>query len=81
MDYSSGTASSMNNMRPIFGAYAFQGHKRSMIFAFRQGLQGNNMPLYRYKNERCISRRILESGQKVPFENDKMHFGKEYKTG
>ncbi|XP_061379142.1 protein gooseberry-neuro isoform X1 [Danaus plexippus] len=28
MDYTTGTASPMNNMRPIFGAYAFQGQGR-----------------------------------------------------
>ncbi|KAJ2945588.1 hypothetical protein O0L34_g412 [Tuta absoluta] len=28
MDYTTGTTSSMNNMRPIFGAYAFQGQGR-----------------------------------------------------
>lgn len=34
MDYSTGTASSMNNMRPIFGAYAFQGESQ-IIIVFR----------------------------------------------
>lgn len=31
MDYSTGTASSMNSMRPIFGAYAFQGESQIVI--------------------------------------------------
>lgn len=31
MDYTTGTASSMNNMRPIFGAYAFQGESQIII--------------------------------------------------
>lgn len=39
MDYTTGTTSSMNNMRPIFGAYAFQGEHRIIIVRRHERIQ------------------------------------------
>lgn len=39
MDYSTGTTSSMNNMRPIFGAYAFQGESQIIIVDRHERIQ------------------------------------------
>jgi hypothetical protein len=41
MDYTTGTASSMNNMRPIFGAYAFQGESQIIIDRRHERTQGD----------------------------------------
>lgn len=37
MDYSTGTSSSINNMRPIFGAYAFQGESKNVTI-YKHGI-------------------------------------------
>lgn len=39
MDYTTGTTSSMNNMRPIFGAYAFQGEHLIIIVRRHERIQ------------------------------------------
>lgn len=39
MDYTTGTTSSMNNMRPIFGAYAFQGEHQIIIVHRHERIQ------------------------------------------
>lgn len=54
MDYTTGTTSSMNNMRPIFGAYAFQGesqvmadrHERIRKMRKRPDMVNYNVPRY-----------------------------------
>lgn len=48
MDYTTGTTSPMNNMRPIFGAYAFQGESQIVIVHRHERIQKDE------KNPICL---------------------------